>query len=608
MQHLYIDFETYYDSDVSLKKMGTSEYVQHADFEVQTLAYSFDEEEVAVLVGDEAIRQFFAECPRDIALVAHNMHFDGYICAYHYNFVPAKYRCTQSMANARIQQFSACDLDSVAQFLGVRGKQNKQALDGAKGVRLQDMTEDLLFELVAYNRGDVEALRSIYRILSIEFPEFELEIVDLTIRMFTEPVLLVDAGLAKHLRDNEDEEKRRVAEELGLTPDVFTSSQKFAKQLEEEGYEVPYKYSEKQDRMIPALARTDPDFIRMKDHGDARLLQMIAARSRINSHLVKSRANALLVRADSPLPVGLRYCSAHTFRFGGMDKTNLQNLPHKGDLRNCLLAPPGYLLVIVDAAQIEARVNAWLAGQNDLIAQFRNDEDVYSDFASTLFGIQVNKKDHYKERYIGKTCVLGLGYQMGAERLQDTLLVGRGGPSLAIELGKCRYFVNRYRARYPYIQAQWYKLDDLISVLHARSNTSVEYGPCVFEPGTIRMPNGLSLYYPNVQFHVADDNRSKKTFHPHGADEPIGLYGGILTENIVQSLARTITAGHMLALSRRWRVVHMAHDEIIMCVPERQAEACLEDAIDVMTEPPSWASGLPLKGEGDIAPHYLKPD
>lgn len=616
MINVAIDFESYYDKDCTIKKLGVSQYVKHPDFFVICLGVKIEDGPVEVLTTPEEIEGFFRELDardEDVNLIAHNMPFDGYVASYIYGYVPEFYTCTQSMCNALFQQFTRCGLDDIAAFLKMKGK-HAGTLDKMKGVR--DPDPELMAELVEYNKQDVEVLWNIYQIVKMDFPERELGIIDLTIRMFTQPLLLVDGALAQKLVTLERREKEALAEANGAPESVFRSSPKFAKLLEERGYDVPYKRSEALEKDIPALAQDDIPYRKMREKADKQLLDLFEARKRINSHLLESRARGLLARADEPLPVGLRYCAAHTMRFGGTDRVNLQNLPSKGvagQLRDCLRAPPGYKLVIVDAAQIEARVNAWLAGQDDLVEQFMKGMDVYSIFASDLFHVDVTKATHPRERYIGKTCILGLGYQMSAPRLKDELYIGRGGPSLTLPIEECQFFVDRYRTRYNWITQQWYRLDDMISVLRPQSRQTIEYGPLEFSAGRIKMPNGLSLYYPNVHFWVEEETgRSQKGFWPHGNKEATKLWGGMMTENIVQSLARTITSGHMYELSKLYRVVLMAHDEIIMCVPEKLAEQCLADALDMMKEPApgdrNWAAGMPLAGEGEIADHYLKPD
>lgn len=609
MTHVFIDFETYYDTKCNVEALGVSQTVKHPDFKVHMCAVAVDENPPFILDSDDECRRFFGSVlPKmnNVVLVAHNMQFDGYIAYHRYGYVAPSYRCTLSMAAPIYQQFAPLSLDSVAKLTGAPRKR-KGVLETTKGIK--DLSPELFEALADYNIDDVLALRGIYDALLPQIPLRELQLIDLTMKMFCDPVLLVDGALAKYVYEHESDRKEALALEAGFEAAVFRSSAKLAKALEDLGYEVPYKYSEKQDKMIPALAQDDPQFIRFRDEADARLRKILRARKAVNSNLVKSRSKALLARADEPLPVGLKYCGAHTMRFSGNDKVNLQNLPSRdfpGLLRRCLTAPPGHTLVIVDAAQIEARITAWLAGQNDLVEGFRNREDVYSNFASKLFNKSVNKKDHPNERFIGKTCILGLGYGMGAKRLQESLLIGRGGPSLDLEIAECYKYVQTYRTTYYRIPALWNRIDEVGGILAGKGN-HFRIGPCLVRAGQIEMPNGFSLWYPNTKLYYNDRfERYELTFKPYGAEKPIKLWGGALTENIVQSLARTVTSYHMLELSKRWKVVLMAHDEIVMCVPEAAAPECLTEALFTLSEAPSWGSDIPLEGEGCISKTYTK--
>ena len=120
----------------------------------------------------------------------------------------------------------------------------------------------------------------------------------------------------------------------------------------------------------------------------------------------------------------LKYYGAHTGRWSGLDKVNMQNLPSrdvkKKALKNAILPPKDNVIINVDSSQIEARILVWLSGQDDVVEQFKNNEDVYSNFASKVYGRKIDKRNK-TERFIGKTCILGLGYGTGWKKLQDTL-------------------------------------------------------------------------------------------------------------------------------------------------------------------------------------------
>lgn len=612
--HLAVDFETYFGTGCNVRDLGISQYVKHPEFEVLTMSYKTPHMEAPhCLVGHKAISDFFAEIrpyAEQITLSAHNTMFDGYIASKLYGFIPGFYICTLSMAAAQLQQFCGLSLDEVARFLGVTQKK-QGVLGNIRNKRWHDLTAEEQIALIEYNDVDVQAHVEILDILKVGFPEPELRIIDMVMRMFCDPMLVADAELAREVYEEEKRAKAELIAKSGYPREVFTSKPKFGALLRELGYTVPQKLNPKGET-IDALAKQDIGFIALEEQAedDPQLKMLLDTRKRVNSNIVETRAKAVIARSDEPVPIAIRYCAAHTMRFGGGDKFNPQNFPNKTRIRNTLCAPPGYKLVIVDAAQIEARVNAWLAGQYHLIEQFANGEDVYSIFASRLFGVKVTKATHYKERYIGKTCILGLGYQMGAERLRDELKIGRGGPSLTLPLAECQRYVHAYRSEYDQIVQQWYTLNDLLYVLLPNSGKIEVYRDLLqLEPGRVYMPNDLYLYYPGMFCTVNEATGwVNYAFTPYGASEPVNMFGGKFTENIVQSLARTITTGHMLELSSAYRPVLMAHDEIVLCVPERQAEAAFHDAIEVMSAPPDWAAGLPLEAEGCISDFYLKPD
>jgi hypothetical protein len=901
--HIAIDFETYYGTGCDIRSLGMSQYVQHPEFEVMLMGYQTPSmPEPECLVGHDECRRFFNELrpyADKISMSAHNIMFDGYVASHLYDFVPGFYYCTSSMANALLQQFCDTSLAGVAKFLKVTPK-IEGVLGNMRNKRWGDLTPEEKALFIEYCKGDILSHWEIFQILSRGFPEAEFRIIDMITRMFNDPILVANKELAEKIWKQEIEDKKALCKELGVPKTTFTSNDKFAALLEERGYDCPMKWSEKKEKYIPAVAANDMQFIALEDYaleaGEDELARLIHARKRIKSNIIETRSKAFIDRSKHPIPIGIRYCAAHTMRFGGTDKFNPQNLPNT-DIRNCLCAPPGYELVIVDAAQIEARINAWLAGQEDLVNQFMEGADVYSIFASMLFGFAVNKKDHYTERYIGKTClaagsqvltrrgwvpiievqptdelwdgvewvshqgvscmgqkqtiwlhgleltadhgiltaptrwdnaqfvlenpaafqsalnlatlplsatsnisprqenigggnhcvgvnaaaqstntmqgisgqgvqpratlarslkqaqsaggstsmqwlmtniehgsstvcplqsgaatlqvtgltnitahaeskfmrlgskialnfsamfkhfqaginriwswigsmstrvmnleisgfapdlkisrtsaesktlsvrsgtskpvydilnagprnrftvltdqgpiivhncILGLGYQMGAERLKDELKRGRGGPSLVKSLAECQGYVNTYRGKYGKIREQWFKLHMLIHTLLPNSNEFVKYRMTEFSAGEVAMPNRLSLYYPGMRAVMNEENgRVQYFFTPHGASKPVKMFGGKLTENIVQCLARIITTEHMLELSSVYRPVLMSHDEIVLCVPKKKAPDALADSIDVMRVPPPWASGLPLEAEGCIAPFYTKPD
>lgn len=326
---------------------------------------------------------------------------------------------------------------------------------------------------------------------------------------------------------------------------------------------------------------------------------------------------------------GQIFVTGNTGRWSGSNKMNVQNLsrakkdeagnyiPLSDGLRRSVLAPKGYVLVVADSAQIEPRTNAWLAGHSamlDVMSAYDRGEgpDIYCVQAESVYGRPINKKVDTMERHVGKGAVLGLGYQMGATKFQGSMI--RGNPSVELPLDFCRGVVNVYRRVNKPIVNQWSALQSLLVKLSQWRSGQVlegEYGTggvvqwrhngCA----SLILPDGLGIHYPDLRRHF-NENGQSTGFSYCVNNGRKNIYGGAMTENIVQRLARSIVAWQMWQLSRRWRVVLMTHDEIVCCVPTRQADKCLADMVETMKTPPEWAAGLPLNAEGGFSREYSK--
>ena len=614
---IIIDYESYYGKGCDIRLLGTSQYVAHSEFEVLCMGYQTASMQQAKMLRGKQIDEFFKRLKKlqrkgdKIVLCAHNMYFDGYVAYYHYRFHADFYLCTLSMARPLHGSYMPLDLDTLGQHYQLGGKV-KDVLSKWRNVRWEDATLEMRRELLYYGRIDVEQCKGLLGKLAPQIPRAEIDIIDLTLRMFIEPVLEADANLAERIISSEREIKIAALEAADVEHKTqVTSDKQFAELLAERGFEVPMKWSEKQEKEIPALAKADLPFQRMQNSNDPKLRKLIDARLRNKSAINETRAQSFVNRSKAPVPIFLTYCGAHTMRWGGGDKFNPQNLPRDGDLRKCLRAPDGYKLVIVDAAQIEARDNATFSQQWDLVDEFAAGIDVYASFASGIYGFEVNKKDHPDERFVGKTGILGLGYQCGAWKYQNMLEVGAMGPPIKIDVVEAERVVANYRQKYYKIKDTWWQLQSMISTLLPGKHKPVEFRGLVFEPnGTVLMPNGLRLHYPGIDFDVNDWGSADFNYRPwDGKYKKFvtkKLYGGLLLENIIQCRSRIMTAGHMMELAKYYKVVMMAHDEIVMCVPDKKAEACLKDALEIMAIPPRWNENCPLEGEGKITEAYEK--
>lgn len=281
---------------------------------------------------------------------------------------------------------------------------------------------------------------------------------------------------------------------------------------------------------------------------------------------------------------------------------NFQNLPRGGELRLSILAPKGHMIAVVDSGQIEARVNAWLWGQEDVIAAFRASDagtgrDVYCNFGDHIYGRTITKEDVI-ERQVAKVASLALGFQMGAAKFQTTLAKSK----IYFELDRCKEIVDTYRKVNHRIAAGWRFCDRIINDMFA--GRAGHHGPIAWEKETIFLPNGMRLKYPDLKKTLGDDDYPEWTYQ--SKDSRKKMYGGLLTENIVQSLARIIVMWQMLQVDKKYRVVLTCHDEFSCVVKKSQAEKCLEFMTQWMKTPPDWCLDLPLNSEGKVDVNYSK--
>jgi DNA polymerase len=291
---------------------------------------------------------------------------------------------------------------------------------------------------------------------------------------------------------------------------------------------------------------------------------------------------------------------------------NFQNLPSrdkkKKALKNAVVAPEGYAVINCDSSQIEARVLAWLAGQDELVEAFAQGKDVYSIFASKIYEREISKANPV-ERFVGKTCILGLGYGTGALKLQHTLKTSPPGADLTEE--QCKDIVSLYRETNDKIIQLWRDGDEVIQDLAdwpLNGNDSLRaayyYGKhkCLrITPFGIELPNKLYIRYPELYLNT-DENKSRYMYKSRKG--PVSMWGGSLVENVVQALARIIVGEQMLKVNERYRVVLTVHDAAVVVVKKEELDEAMKYIIDVMSTPPDWAAGLPVACEANHGESY----
>ena len=414
-----IDFETYYDRDYSLSKITTEMYVRDERFEAILVGIKKNNGPVKWI--PKPMIYFFLKAIdfSKAAILCHNTAFDGAILSWHYGVKPKLWLDTLSMARPLHNVTVGGSLKALVQYykLGAKGDEVINAL----GKGYADFSKEELNRYADYCVNDVELTYKLWLKLKREFPQEELLVIDQTLRMYTEPKIELDRGLLlQHLnevRSCKDKLLDMVAEALNdgaaegigreaLKP-VLMSNPQMATLLEKLGVEPPTKVSAKTGKVAFAFSKTDAAFTDLLEHPDERVRAAVEARLGVKSTLEETRTLAFLgIGERGPLPIMLNYYGAHTGRFSGGDKVNLQNLPSRGNttIRRALKAPDGHEIIACDSSQIEARTVAWLAGQDDLVQSFREGRDVYSEFASEVYGRTITKAD-YTERFVGKTCI-----------------------------------------------------------------------------------------------------------------------------------------------------------------------------------------------------------
>ncbi len=780
-----IDYETYFDQEYTLSKsMNTSEYVRDERFEAYLVGIKIGNGPTQIFTERDVIPALKQIDWSKHAFLAHNTQFDGLVTVEALGInPPGLWLDTLAMARACLPHVKNHKLDTVAKYFGLAGKVKASALQNMKGVR--NYTPEMLAACGEYCIDDVDMCYDIFWKMYNAIPDKELRLIHETTRMFCQGEALVDVDRVRNELNRELAHKAQALGKVNLPISELMSNEQLAIHIRSRGVEPPTKISPTTGKEAYAFAKSDLEFQALAD--DPRVADLIAARLAVKSTLGETRAGRFInAGTTGKLPVALNYFGAHTGRWSGGNKMNLQNLPRGSELRRSIIAPPGHKIVVCDSSQIEARVLAWLAGQESLLEQFRNKADIYSAFASIVYGRPVDRKRYDEhgnkpdelEGMVGKVCVsadtlvltqrgwipliyvtpidkvwdgvewvrtsgvvyqgykdtltahgltatsehrvlvgdswmawrealvpstfpsalssatlpssntstanalkpaeftafmethlssndanpetynpfliatvhginvkdavsnlgahslrqkthvydllncgprtrftvltskgpvvihnciLGLGYQMGAAKLQDTFAKGMMGPKVDFTLDECRHFVNTYRSANYMIAALWQKMDH---VLRAASVGQEGTYKCLsWGKDYIRLPNGMFLHYPAL---TISENDQIEYYNKYGVSY---IYGGLATENAVQALARIIVAEQMLDIidaDSDYNVMTMTHDEIVVICPDEKADTCLDDMLRIMRTPPTWAPDLPLDAEGGYAQDYSK--
>lgn len=604
MNIITLDFETYYAKDYGLGKMTTEEYIRDPQFEVIGVAVQVDDGEPVWFSGTKEktkafLDQFFLH---EMLVIAHNAMFDMAILNWHFDIRPKRIVDTLSMARALHTIEVGGSLAALVEYyeLGEKGTEVVNAL----GKRRLDFDVESLARYGEYCKNDVALTHKLFGVLGQGFPLVELKLIDLTIRMFTEPKLVLDTEALESYLAFVIESQQRFLENYAR--EDLMSNPKFAELLRGLGVEPPMKISPTTGKATYAFSKSDEGFKELLEHPNNGVQALVAARLWVKSTIEETRTERFLqISKRGTLPIPLRYYAAHTGRWGGDDKVNMQNLPRKSRLKQTICAPEGYLMVDSDSSQIEARTLAWLAGQDDLVEAFEKGQDVYKQMASKIYGKPEAEIDK-TSRHVGKTVVLGCGYGLGAAKLQMALK--NGLIPVTISLEEAQHIINTYRSSYPKIPELWKDAGTALKAIMQDTTIPLGREGVVIVSGSrgIRLPNGLYLRYPNLRNQLNAEGKNEMVYDTKRGKAiiPNRIYGGKVVENVCQALARIVIGEQMLKINRTYPVVMTVHDAIACLVPENDVKHAQNLVEATMRMTPIWASGLPLNCEAGVGKTY----
>lgn len=611
MKLLVPDFETYYDKKTfTLSNMTTEAYVRDSRFEALCLGvYDPEIPEECGWIPQENIQAYLDMLDSSTtAFVCHHAQFDGSIFNFHYGFIPAFWFDTLSMANLVHGASQRVSLAALAEKYTLEPKTVPYGLfDGKRWHQIDDRLRQQLGDGALH---DCELTYRIFQEMLPHVPESELNIIDTAVRMFTEPVFVGNMDKLREVCRREVNQKADAMAALNVDKASLSSDTKFAALLEAEGIEVETKTTAKGNSK-PALAKTDEFMMELLDHDNPRVVALCEARLGAKSTINETRSGRLLRMTERgpAMPVYLKYCAAHTTRFGGGDKVNWQNLPVRSQegttIREAICAPEGYRLCIVDLSQIECRVLLHLAGQLDKLEAFRQGRDLYAEQISSIYGYEITKETDKQLRDAGKVIVLQCGFGSGHIKVQKVLAGGlMGNEPLVLSEDEAKAAVNGYRHDNPFICGKggyWDQCKQLLHFIHG--GLASDFGPFTIKDKKVFSPTGAYINYSSLAYEMdMETGKPEWVFYKKGKNR-IRMHGRLLTENLVQFLARCIIVDATLALKMEYGIPIklMVHDDIVTCVPEEEAEQTVKTMIEVCKREPWYMPGLPLDAEGG---HY----
>ena len=639
---LTIDFETRWDKkDYTLSKMTTEEYIRDDRFTAfGACVHEYGSDDPIEWYSGSELPELFSNINWErTAVLAHNAQFDIAILEWVYSCRPAFIFDSLSMGRALRGVEVGNSLAKLASDFGLPPKGN--AVHSTDG--LVELSPEVEKELAEYCKHDVFLCEKIFTKLAHRYPASELRLIDMTLKMFTRPTLVLDPLMLSNAIDEERNSREKLLQTLGVEEAELASNPKFAEQLQKLGVVAPTKVSKTTGKQTLALAKNDALFQALLNGEREDVALLCEARLRVKSTTERTRAQRFLdISQRGSLPVPLSYYGAKSGRWSAAKGSaiNMQNLKRGSFLRKAIMAPENYQLVVGDLSQIEPRVLAWLSDYEDMLNIFRSGRDPYAAFGAQMFNIPgLSKETHPELRQSAKSALLGCGYGLGWASFASQLLTGfLGAPPIRYErafakaLGVNRQFYEKFvewqdnEARLRDIphtcslqelvehaiaskriidiyRATAYKVVefwDICAVMLEKclhDGEERKYKCLTFRKEEIELPNGMKLLYPDLRIVKDDKGRSQYVYGPDATK----LYAGKITNNVTQALARIVMTDGMLRVSKRYFIAGTVHDELIAVVPDAEVEEAKTWVLEQMCMEPRYMQGIPLNA--DVGAH-----
>lgn len=633
--NILLDLET--KSEIDLTKTNPWVYSEHPSTDVIVLAYKIEGQDQVFtwFPGDPVPKEF----KTNMLFIAHNVQFEYSIFA---NVLCKKYGFPETMLNLDrwIDTVPMCrchgvpgNLEKATQMLQAdetkmsEGKMLIRKFSKPKSVKdgvatWHETTKEEFDLFVDYCKQDVRATEFVYNTFKNSSNwQHEKPLIDLDLWQ-NMTGLPVDVKSCNMIIDKVAEATKKAEEKAA----IFGVNPRSPKQILD-------WLSDNKNINLPDV-RQDTINKRLQTETDKEVIELLTLRLFMSRSSVK-KFEALQNRTDSTdhIRQWILYHGAHTGRWSGSgfqphnmprSKTSVKDIEvilkdfrndkidfwdimnqAKKVLPGMIKAEKGKSFIIGDFAAIEARVLAWMAGQQKLIKIFQTTGKVYEDMAAKLYNCKSSDigKDS-KERQLGKTVILGCGYGIGFRKFTETCL----SQGIKLNQGQAKKAVETYRSSYPEIPEFWNAAQTCFIKAVKNQGQEFKTNGCMLlaQPGrlTIELPSGRKLYYYKIQYSKRHNEWSHLDFRTNARKR---IYGGLLVENIVQAVARDIMAHCMLELKYAGLspLLHV-HDEAVCYENKEEIKAKQKIFDKIMNTPPDWFKDFPLVTESEVCARYHK--